>query len=124
VTALGSDPLQALLAAGAVPSSAYPNTSRYASIPTLAYDPGGGAAPIRYLARRLVPQLGASAVLGYHLVIGGDRLDLIAYKTLGDPELWWRLPDANYCIDPDTLTATVGRMLTIPLPPGTPGTPG
>jgi hypothetical protein len=120
VTAPRSDPLQALLSAGAVPSSPYPPTSRYAGISTLSYDPRGGAPEIRYLARRLVPQPGATAAAGYHAVVGGDRLDLIAYNALGDAQLWWRLPDANYCIDPDSLIATLTRMLKIPLPPGTP----
>jgi hypothetical protein len=117
----GADPLQALLSAGAVPISAYPPTSRYATTPTLSYDAGGGAPPLRYLARRLVPQPDSTGALGYHTVVGGDGLDLIAYTTLGNPELWWQLPDANYCIDPAALTATLNRMLKIPLPPGTPG---
>lgn len=121
MTVPGADTLQALLSAGAVPTLTYPPNSRYATTATLSYDPPGNAPLISYLARRLVPQLGSTGVLGYHAVVGGDRLDLIAYTALGDPQLWWQLADANYCIDPAALTATLNRMLTIPMPPGTPG---
>lgn len=117
----GNDTLQALLSAGLLPTSAYPPSSRYAGIDTLSIDVGDGSPAVRYLARRLVPQPQSMATLAYHSVLGGDRLDLIAYTALGDAELWWRLPDANACVNPAELTATIGRRLRIPLPPGTPG---
>ena len=34
----------------------------------------------------------------------GDRLDLITARTLGDPEQFWRVCDANDALDPAELT--------------------
>jgi len=44
--------------------------------------------------------------------------------TLGDPELFWRVCDANRAMRPDELTETIGRRLRITLPEGIPATPG
>lgn len=30
-----------------------------------------------------------------HIVTEGDRFDLLAYRFLGNPELWWHIADAN-----------------------------
>lgn len=30
-----------------------------------------------------------------HEVVFGDRLDSLAARAYGDPELWWRIADAN-----------------------------
>ena len=38
-----SDPLKELLAAGAVPTTSFPPTSRYSDIAIISYDPGDGA---------------------------------------------------------------------------------
>ena len=54
-------------------------------------------------------------------VVAGDRLDTIAAQLLGDPELFWRIADANGAMRPDELTETVGRKLRITLPAGIPG---
>ncbi|HZM83333.1 MAG TPA: hypothetical protein VFC19_47065 [Candidatus Limnocylindrales bacterium] len=128
------DPLQALIAAGAVPANTFPPNSRYASTPILAHDPGlrdggsvggvsngDGRPAIPYLGRRLVPQPDSLASLGEHSVAGGDRLDNLAAAYLGDPELWWRIADANLAAHPDELTATVGRRLRIAAQAGMPG---
>ena len=61
------------------------------------------------------------ALLYEYRVVEGDRRDLIAAAHLGDPELWWRLADANGVLDPDDLTAFVGRRLRITAPDGMPG---
>jgi len=115
------DPLQALIAAGAVPANTFPPNSRYASTPILAHDPGDGRPAVPYLGRRLVPQPDSLATLGEHSVAGDDRLDNLAATYLGDPELWWRIADANLAAHPDELTSTVGRRLKVPAPPGMPG---
>jgi len=49
-------------------------------------------------------------------VTQGDRLDLITARTLGDPEQFWRVCDANNAMNPPDLTAEVGRTLRIPIP--------
>ncbi len=117
------DPIQALIEAGALPTTPHGPGSRYAGLPVRAYDAGDGEPPIAYLARRLVPRAETLATLGEHVVEEGDRLDLIAARWYGDPELWWRIADANPCAHPDELTATVGRWLRITAPEGMPGVP-
>ena len=94
------DPLQALLAAGAVPTTAFPPTSRYAVIGLDAYDPGGGEPPLPYLRRRFCPRPELMALLYEVAVVEGDRRDVLAHRHLADAELWWRLADANGVIDP------------------------
>lgn len=77
--------------------------------------------PIRYVRRRFVPDPDALAQIGEHVVSAADRLDRIAADTLQDPELFWRICDANRCVHPDELTAHAGRRLRITLPEGVPG---
>jgi hypothetical protein len=115
------DPLQELLAAGAVPTTAFPPTSRYAGIGVDAYAPGGGEPPLPYLRRRLCPRQDRLALLYEVAVVEGDRRDLLAARHLGDPELWWRLADANAVLDPRGLTEPIGRRLRVTLPEGIPG---
>lgn len=48
-----------------------------------------------------------------HLVVEGDRLDMLAERAYGDPELWWVLAEANPELDaPEPLTP--GTTLRIP----------
>ena len=54
--------------------------------------------------------------LGEVTVTEGDRLDLITARTLGDPEQFWQICDANNAMNPVDLTAELGRSLVIPLP--------
>lgn len=115
------DPLQALLAAGAVPSTTFPPTSRYAQTPVQAWDPGSGRPGIAYLGRRFCPQPESMASLYQVRIAQGDRRDVLGWRHLGDPELWWQLADANGALDPRELTATIGAVLRITLPPGVPG---
>jgi len=83
-----ADPLQALLAAGAVPTTTFPPTSRYASTPVEAWSPGGGAPPMPYLGRRFCPR-GERLALLYEVPIGeDDRRDVLGFRHLGDAELW------------------------------------
>ena len=49
-------------------------------------------------------------------VTQGDRLDLIAYNTLGDPEQFWRICDANNAMNPVELTAEAGKTVRVPVP--------
>jgi hypothetical protein len=115
------DPLQELLAAGAVPTTAFPPTSRYAGIGVDAYAPGGGEPPLPYLRRRFCPRPERLALLYEVAVVEGDRRDLLAHRHLADAELWWRLADANGVVDPRALTERVGRRLRVTLAEGVPG---
>lgn len=118
-----ADLLQSLLAAGALPATAFPPTSRYAGVAVDAFDRGDGSPPVPYLRRRLCPPPERLALLYEVGVVEGDRRDLLAARHLGDPELWWRLADANGVLDPRDLTAVPGRRLRVTLPDGVPGTP-
>ncbi len=79
--------------------------------------------PIRYVRRRFLPDPDALVQTAEYVVGPSDRLDRIAANVLQDPELFWRICDANPCLHPDELTADVGRRLRITLPHGVPGSP-
>jgi hypothetical protein len=117
------DALQALLDAGAVPTTAFPPTSRYADVGLDAWSPPDGSPPVPFLRRRLCPGPERFTTLYEVRVAEGDRRDLLAARHLGDPELWWRLADANGVVDPRLLAATVGARVRIALPEGVPGGP-
>lgn len=103
-------------------SSNFPPTSRYALTPTASLVRADGST-VAYLRRRFVPAPESFALLQWHLVQQGERLDNIAAQYLGDPEQFWRLADANRALRPDELTETIGRALAITLPQGIPGVP-
>jgi hypothetical protein len=114
------DPLQELLAAGAVPTTTFAPTSRYASVGVNAWNPGGGRPPVAYLRRRLCPSAERFALLSEARITEGDRRDVLAARYFGDAEIWWRLADANGLVDPRDLTEPVGRPLRITLPEDVP----
>jgi hypothetical protein len=116
-----TDPLKVLLDAGAVPTTSFPPTSRYAEIGITAWDPSTGAPPIAYLRRRLCPLPSRFALLFEAQVTEADRRDLIASRHLGEVELWWQLADANGAIDPRELTHEIGSVIRITLPADVPG---
>ncbi len=92
-----------------------PIPSRYAGLPHLVYQPPAGAT-IVYLARRLVPEASQLPKLRSVEVKPGqvDRLDLVAAQTLGPPQLFWRLADANNAVNPFNLVTQSGRKLAVP----------
>ena len=118
------DPLQELLASSAVPTTSFPPTSRYSDVDVDAWDPGHGLPPAPFLKRRFCPRPERFALLYEVRVVEGDRRDLLAARYAGDPELWWRLADANGIVDPRDLTDPIGRTVRITLPQDVPGSPG
>jgi hypothetical protein len=80
--------------------------------------------PVKYLARRILPQADIYASAQNYVIVDGDRLDNLSAKFLGDPILYWMICDANSATDPDELTsqAQIGLTILIPLasniPPG------
>jgi hypothetical protein len=115
-------PLLALIQMGVVPSVTFPTDSRYYNSSTLTYTSPSGQ-QVTYLARRFVPQPGATnySTLATHTVRQGDRLDLLAAKYLGDPLIYWLICDANGAIRPEQLVETPGKTLSITMPQGVPG---
>lgn len=86
--------------------------SRYAEVPEAVYVDGRGR-EIPYKLLRILPPR-PDDVAG-HLVVGGDRLDLLAHRYLGESELFWRICDANGTLRPEELTAETGRRISIPI---------
>ena len=83
-TRLVPDPLQELLAAGAVPTTSFPPTSRYSDVDVDAWDPGHGLPPAPFLRRRFCPRPERFALLYEVRVVEGDRRDLLAARHVGD----------------------------------------
>lgn len=89
-------------------------SSRYYDIETaMLAGPDGREIPFK--RRRILPQGDAMPALVEVTVVEGDRLDLISARTLGDPEHFWRVADANNALDPLALTRP-GARLRVPLP--------
>jgi hypothetical protein len=116
------DPYDALAALGVSSTDQFPITSRYHGSQTASLNLPGGRTVV-YLRRRFVPSPDRFATLQMYVVTQGDRLDNIAADALGDPELFWRLCDANNALRPEELTEALGRQLRITLPEGIPGAP-
>jgi nucleoid-associated protein YgaU len=93
----------------------FEHTSRYFTIETATYT-GANGRTISYKRRRILPQGDTMPLLVEVTVAQGDRLDLIAARTLGDPEQFWRICDANNTMDPHDLTAEPGQQLRIANP--------
>ena len=89
-------------------------TSRYAAIPTATLTTPDGR-EVAYVRRRFLPRGTAMPLLVEVIVAQGDRLDLIAARTLGDSEQFWRVCDANDAMRPLDLMET-GRTLRVPVP--------
>jgi hypothetical protein len=75
---------------------------------------------IAYLRRRFLPQGGTLPELEKTQVQPGERFDQLAQRTLGDPELYWRICDANDAMAPAALLERPGRRLRVPLPQADP----
>jgi len=111
-----TDPLQLLIDAGAIPSSPFEATSRYANVALALWQPRADLPPRAFVRRRFIAQPAEIAQAARHLVTSGERPDLLAAQHLGDPLLYWQIADANAVMDPHELTATPGRRIAIPHP--------
>lgn len=93
-------------------------TSRYYNLGNRSFTAKDGR-EILYKERRFLPQGKTLPLLVEVTIEQSDRLDLIAYRTLGNPELFWRVCDANDAMDPFQLTAEPGRKLRVAIPQAT-----
>ena len=89
--------------------------SRYASISDASLTRSDGTV-VAYKLRRFLPQGSRMKLLVEVTITEGDRLDNITARTLGDPEQFWRICDANNTMNPAELTARIGRTLRVPVP--------
>jgi len=97
--------------------------SRYESISETSLVARDGRT-IRYRRMRFVPR-SASPPRLFVKVEAGDRPDRLAFRTIGDPEQFWRLCDLNLVrrpIDlvpqPSDATAIASKPIAIPAPTG------
>ena len=111
--------LQQLLQPGGLRATLFPPASRYSGIGIATLETPDGKT-ITYIRRRFCPLPERFALLREYLVAQGDRMDTIAANSLGDPEQFWRIGDANAAMRPESL-AEIGRRLRITLPEGVAG---
>lgn len=91
-------------------------TSRYYSLGNRAYS-GADGRPIVYKERRFPPQAASQPLLVEATVGPKDRLDLIAFRTLGKSEIYWRICDANDVLNPvDAVQPGATLRVARPLP--------
>lgn len=93
----------------------FEHTSRYYPLEDTSLTTTDGRI-ITYKRRRFLPDGQNIPLLVEVTITQGDRLDLITARTLGDPEQFWRICDANNTMDPFHLTDKTGRILRIPIP--------
>ena len=93
----------------------FDHTSRYYNLETATYTTSDGKS-IAYKRRRFLPQGKDLPLLLETRVEQSDRLDLIAHRTIGDPEQFWRICDANNAMNPFDLTEEPGNTLRVPIP--------
>lgn len=84
-------------------------TSRYYKIENALYESPYGSRAV-YKRRRLPPPASSFTIQATAAVRPGDRLDLIAARTLGDPRQFWRIADANDALQPADLLKTHKRL--------------
>jgi len=85
--------------------------SRYERVPTAVHVDRDGTQRPYVLLRTFPPP---APTQQHHEFAEHERLDLVAWRFLGDPEQFWRLCDANATLQPATLEI-VGRRLRIPV---------
>ncbi|MCP4689203.1 MAG: hypothetical protein GY859_14205 [Desulfobacterales bacterium] len=90
-------------------------TSRYHPLETVTRTLPDGRR-VAYKRRRFPPRADSIPLAREVTTDDGDRLDRITAKTLGDPEQFWRVCDANNAMNPFDLTDEPGRVLRVPIP--------
>ncbi len=97
----------------------FEHTSRYYHLTDRVYETAGGR-QIVYRTRRFVPKQQAGPVIAEAMTVAGERPDLLATRTIRQPELFWRLCDANQVMNPFELASGERRRVRVHLPmPGT-----
>jgi hypothetical protein len=93
----------------------FPPNSRYYNV-TLRTRTRADGTSETFVGRRIIPAMERYRALDRHRTIGDDRIDGVAAASYGDPELYWRICDANGDAEPADATKPMGRLLVIPLP--------
>jgi len=86
-------------------------TSRYFELPDRILV-GSDGREVAYKSRRFLPRgVCHGAVTA---VAQSERLDLVAFRVLRQPEQFWRLCDANAAMSPFDLVEPSGQVLRLP----------
>jgi hypothetical protein len=93
----------------------FDSESRYFNLETVKRK-GADGREIAYKKRRFLPRGENMQTLAEVQVGAGDRLDQITSRTLGNPEQFWQVADANDAMRPDSLTEIPNRRIRIPVP--------
>lgn len=115
---MGSAMQSMVLAAAGTGATTNPSSRYYGA--SIEYYTRPDGTQVAYLERRIIPQPGIYTSTQNYAIVDGDRLDNLASTFLGDPLLYWTICDANGAVDPDELTAQVGKTILIPLASGIP----
>jgi hypothetical protein len=105
---------------GQLSETLFSQSSRYYGIEVLKISLPSGRA-VSYVERRFLPPHESLEVIDHHTVIQGDRIDNVAAHYFGNPEMFYRLCDGNYELDPSALTSNASLTLNITLPARTVG---
>ena len=92
----------------------FESTSRYYALENTTLTAPDGRV-IAYKRRRFLPDGKDMQLLVEVTVTEGDRLDTITARTLGDPEQFWRICDANNTMNPSDLIEP-GCVVRVPIP--------
>jgi nucleoid-associated protein YgaU len=93
----------------------FQHTSRYYSLETAQLTTPDGRS-LAYKRRRFLPAGDQMPLLAEVTATRDDRLDLITAQTLGDPEQFWQIGDANNAMYPPDLLTEPVQVLRIPMP--------
>lgn len=94
----------------------FPPTSRHHANEILKTELPSGR-EVSYVERRFLPPHEMLQVVDEHIVGELDRIDNIAAHYFGNGELFWRVCDGNYKLDPREAASVVMRRLNITTPP-------
>jgi hypothetical protein len=93
----------------------FEKNSRFYNLETATYTSSDGK-QTAYKRRRFLPKGEELPLLTEAKAEQRDRPDLIANRTIGDPEQFWRIADANDVMEPGELAEKPGRRLKVPVP--------
>jgi len=96
-------------------SNIFPVNSRYYGIALRTRTLADGTTET-FVGRRIIAAMARYRPLDRHRTIDNERIDTAAAGSFGDPELYWRICDANGEAEPADASKPAGRLLVIPLP--------
>lgn len=86
------------------------DNSRYAGIAQETVRTSDGRDVVAVRLRRLPLTSGTP-----YMVVGTDRLDILAHRRYGDTTRYWHIADANSELEAAALTRSPGRVIRVPV---------